>query len=128
LRHSTTHPMAGKIAQKIGQRISTTAHRWQLTTDHPPMCALLVPLIFFPLAAAGRGDWAAAFEEASFTYSGGEYQDEVFRYRLLRPEKIRPGKKYPVVLFLHGKGARGDDNLAQLEFLPKRMAQPQYRH
>lgn len=35
-------------------------------------------------------------------------------YRLLRPAKIEPGKKYPLVLFLHGAGERGDDNQKQL--------------
>lgn len=35
-------------------------------------------------------------------------------YRILAPEKIEPGKKYPLVLFLHGAGERGDSNTNQL--------------
>jgi predicted peptidase len=35
-------------------------------------------------------------------------------YRLLKPAKIEPGQKYPLVLFLHGAGERGDNNEAQL--------------
>jgi predicted peptidase len=35
-------------------------------------------------------------------------------YRLLSPEKIEPGKSYPLVLFLHGAGERGNDNAAHL--------------
>ncbi len=50
------------------------------------------------------------------------YQKEVFissrgdslKYRLLRPEKEEAGKKYPLVLFLHGGGERGSDNEKQL--------------
>ena len=50
------------------------------------------------------------------------YQKEVFissrgdslKYRLLRPEKEKAGKKYPLVLFLHGAGERGSDNEKQL--------------
>lgn len=50
------------------------------------------------------------------------YQKEVFissrgdslKYRLLRPEKEETGKKYPLVLFLHGGGERGSDNEKQL--------------
>ena len=50
------------------------------------------------------------------------YRKEVFissrgdslRYRLLRPEKEKAGKKYPLVLFLHGAGERGSDNEKQL--------------
>ena len=36
------------------------------------------------------------------------------KYRLLRPEAEKAGQKYPLVLFLHGAGERGDDNQKQL--------------
>lgn len=35
-------------------------------------------------------------------------------YRLLLPANYDPGKKYPLVLFLHGAGERGNDNEKQL--------------
>lgn len=35
-------------------------------------------------------------------------------YRLLVPLKIEEGKKYPLVLFLHGAGERGTDNTKQM--------------
>ena len=35
-------------------------------------------------------------------------------YRMLSPAETDPGKKYPLVLFLHGSGERGDDNEKQL--------------
>lgn len=35
-------------------------------------------------------------------------------YRLLAPENIKKGEKYPLVLFLHGAGERGSDNELQL--------------
>lgn len=35
-------------------------------------------------------------------------------YRLLKPLKIEDGKKYPLVVFLHGAGERGTDNEKQL--------------
>ena len=35
-------------------------------------------------------------------------------YRLLKPKDYDAGKRYPLVLFLHGAGERGDDNRAQL--------------
>ena len=31
-------------------------------------------------------------------------------YRLLQPEKITKGEKYPLVVFMHGSGGRGTDN------------------
>ena len=41
-------------------------------------------------------------------------QGDSLNYRLLRPEVEKPGKKYPLVLFLHGAGERGKDNEKQL--------------
>jgi predicted peptidase len=72
-------------------------------------------------------DVLAKFADHTFKFTGGEYQDEVFHYRLLSPEKIEPGKKYPVILYLHGAGERGDDNDAQLMYFPEQMAKPEWR-
>ena len=36
-------------------------------------------------------------------------------YRLYVPENYDKHKKYPLVLYLHGGGGRGDDNLKQIE-------------
>ena len=52
----------------------------------------------------------------------GAYEKRVYvsvrgdslKYRFLRPESERAGEKYPLVLFLHGAGERGDDNQKQL--------------
>jgi len=50
-------------------------------------------------------------------YAKKEYispRGDTLRYRVLEPEKIEKNKKYPLVLFLHGAGERGNDNEAQL--------------
>jgi predicted peptidase len=39
----------------------------------------------------------------------------VVKYRHAAPARIEAGKTYPLVLFLHGAGERGDDNTAQLK-------------
>ncbi len=67
------------------------------------------------------------FEEHTHVFSGHGYEKEPFRYRLLRPEHAEPGEQYPLVLFLHGAGERGDDNRAQLKYLPELMATGPYR-
>jgi predicted peptidase len=52
-------------------------------------------------------------------FTGGEYKDETFRYLFLKPEKIEPGKKYPLILFLHGAGERGDNpEVVKKHFFP----------
>ena len=40
---------------------------------------------------------------------------DTLRYRLLLPENYNPGKMYPMILFLHGSGERGNDNEAPLK-------------
>lgn len=45
-----------------------------------------------------------------FTSSAGE----TLNYRLYMPKTIPPGKKLPIVLFLHGAGERGTNNVSQL--------------
>ena len=40
---------------------------------------------------------------------------EFLNYRQYLPKNIPAGKKVPLVLFLHGAGERGNDNLAQLK-------------
>jgi predicted peptidase len=35
-------------------------------------------------------------------------------YRLLKPQQVDDNKKYPLVVFLHGAGERGNDNTKQL--------------
>lgn len=67
------------------------------------------------------------FQQHTITYTGGEYTRETFTYRFSEPAKIVHGKKYPLVLFLHGAGERGKDNKKQLLFLPEQFAQGKYR-
>lgn len=62
------------------------------------------------------------FESREVSYSGGEYENETFRYRVMRPATLEEGKKYPLVLFLHGAGERGTDNEKQLQYLPRHLA------
>ena len=52
------------------------------------------------------------FKEESIQFGG-----TTRKYRLHVPENFEPGKKYPMVLWLHGAGERGDDNKLQLVHL-----------
>lgn len=45
------------------------------------------------------------------TFQDGGYK---LQYRLLKPKDYDAKKKYPLVIFLHGAGERGDDNEKQL--------------
>ncbi len=41
---------------------------------------------------------------------------DTLQYRMLLPENYKSGKKYPLIVFLHGSGERGNDNEAQLKW------------
>jgi predicted peptidase len=66
-----------------------------------------------------------AFEKRTFTGSNGKE----LRYRLLKPEGYDPSgtTAYPLVIFLHGIGERGDNNEAQLRHGVKEFANPETR-
>jgi predicted peptidase len=82
-------------------------------------------MVLFPLACLAAGD--SPFVEKETTLNAGKYKNEKFRYLVLEPEKIEPGKKYPVILFLHGAGERGDNPHDAEAHFPKLMATPEYR-
>ena len=50
------------------------------------------------------------FESRVFKYS----KDKKLFYRILKPKDYDTSKRYPLVLFFHGAGERGDDNKKQL--------------
>jgi len=47
------------------------------------------------------------------------YGDEELAYRILYPQKFDKSKKYPIKLFLHGIGERGNNNESQLNYVDK---------
>lgn len=61
---------------------------------------------------------AVQVQAQPLTYEKGEFVSkttgDTLLYRFLTPENPQKGKKYPLVIFLHGSGERGSDNQAQL--------------
>ncbi|PYS91916.1 MAG: phospholipase [Acidobacteria bacterium] len=76
--------------------------------------ATTVPIIFLLIVlfngCSFRDSWVENYHERRVTL------DDVSRgFRVYIPAGRDPNEKLPVILYLHGSGARGDDNIAQLD-------------
>lgn len=69
------------------------------------VCSALFVMESFSMAIRAE-ELSDRFEKAQFTGSA----NQTLLYRFLRPKNFEAGQKYPLVLFLHGAGERGDDN------------------
>lgn len=69
----------------------------------------LLVLIYFLTAGA---TWA---QPSFFSKNVYVEKGDTLRYRQMNPD-YNPGRKYPLVIFLHGAGERGNDNEAQLKW------------
>ena len=73
--------------------------------DHLNLFLLLILMLPFSILAQSKED----FKREYLVKAG-----DTLKYRILFPKGFSENKKYPVVLFLHGAGERGDDNESQL--------------
>lgn len=73
-------------------------------------CGVVLVAAFLAVAGVGRADERERYEARTFVAPDGAK----LPYRLLKPATLDPAKTYPLVLFLHGAGERGDDNAKQL--------------
>ncbi|RAJ87822.1 phospholipase/carboxylesterase [Chitinophaga dinghuensis] len=71
------------------------------------LCCLLLS-VFAIQTQAQKADSPFSYE--SYTRNG-----DTLRYRMMKPLHHDIHKKYPLIIFLHGVGERGNDNKAQLK-------------
>jgi predicted peptidase len=81
-------------------------------------------LCTFSAAAQPTDPFTTHYEYATFIQSG-----DTLLYRVMWPENYDPGKTYPLVVFLHGRGESGTNNESQLThganlFIQSRKAFP----
>ena len=72
------------------------------------ICTILI-LGIFMIFSGLKAQSSDGFIKKEFIKDG-----DTLKYNILYPEHIKSGKKYPLVLFLHGSGERGNDNQKQL--------------
>jgi len=78
---------------------------------------LLGMLVSASLAARADVNPLEVTVPKAYTNAAGK----VLLYRAATPARVEPGKKYPLVVFLHGAGERGNDNVAQLKHVTRFM-------
>mgnify|MGYP001458767849 CR=1 FL=1 len=62
----------------------------------------------FPIISLNAQDFKL-YEKETYIF-----ENDTLNYRILKPLNYNPNKQYPVHLFLHGAGERGNDNMSQL--------------
>ena len=70
---------------------------------------LLLICILFTIASTALAKYKE-YDSLNYVSKSGD----TLKYRQLNPIHIEKGEKYPLVLFLHGAGERGSNNLSQL--------------
>lgn len=70
---------------------------------------IVVPGLILAFCFAGF-----AQEKAGFQFDSIRFESKILPYRILFPLNYTPTKKFPLVLFLHGRGEQGTDNRQQL--------------
>ncbi len=89
--------------------------------------AIMLGILFAATGSLARVEAAEAWQ-ASFARDEYESGDTTLRYRLFTPPASSDNAKPPLVLFLHGAGERGDNNVAQLKHGVKEFHTRQASH
>lgn len=88
------------------------------------MKKLIFPTILsFLFTLPARAQLYELFSPEVFAYQ----EKDSLQYRWLSPADIVAGERYPLIIFLHGAGERGDDNRAQLVHVMKQFISPERR-
>ncbi|WP_236642044.1 GDSL-type esterase/lipase family protein [Dokdonia sinensis] len=74
----------------------------------------MIFILFCAFAKAATAQSSSLKKSTGFEAKTFEHKGKTLGYQMLKPKNFDPNKTYPVHLFLHGAGERGDDNTAQL--------------
>ena len=79
------------------------------------------------IRAEGAGvpyELISRFEDRTATVTAGGHVRGTLSYRLFQPPELESGRLYPVILYLHGAGERGNDNMRQIRGIPRILTEP----
>lgn len=75
---------------------------------HMKLGIIFIGMILLSATAASGQDWSLYEKEIAVSKA------DTLQYRILYPDNFDPKNKYPLVIFLHGRGESGNDNEKQL--------------
>ena len=81
----------------------------EMKAIHKPAPLIVLGALIFALISSARA------AETGFLDRTLKIGNETYRYQVYVPRDWTKGQKWPVILFLHGAGERGDDGLVQTE-------------
>ncbi len=84
---------------------------------------LIVAIIVMSTAFQAAAQDTTTFKAKTYTSSAGH----ALPYRIAYPDQFKKSKKYPLILFLHGAGERGNNNVSQLIHGSKLFTDPKNR-
>jgi len=95
-----------------------------------PLAWSIVALLLFDYQNNCRAN-DVELRTAETAFDACRYEDQpsgqIFSYRLLKPPLINSRSHYPLILFLHGAGGRGNDNLANMRLLAPIVTQQEFQ-
>lgn len=75
--------------------------------------------MILPLSSPAQGVASLQFDKYLFIRG-----NQTLPYRLLKPRKLGPDKKYPLIIFFHGAGERGTDNEIHIKHIKETFLDP----
>ncbi len=75
-------------------------------------------------AAEIRAQTVELFESREHHSTEGRFEGRSFKYRLFVPRSITPGRRYPLLIWIHGKGDGGTNNVGQLKWIDLMLDEP----
>jgi predicted peptidase len=83
------------------------------------MHSVLVVLAAFVATPPVNSEFVDLFQPHEYRFTGGQYDERPFKYRLYVPSWTRSNEKKPLIVWLHGMGDGGIDNAWQLRWLER---------
>ncbi len=90
-------------------KLAFSSESWMLI-----LVSLAIILLITSCYSKNKGPFSEEIEEGVYLKRKFKAKKGILNYRIYYPQGFDETKKYPVLLFLHGAGERGDDNEAQL--------------